>query len=288
MYQGVSYLCHVTHSRGFTYSHKTGTCAYEGGGEAFGMRDNEREKNTNQRTVLNGIEMVHRLHICDALRKQHMAVITPIDVIAGISGKYGSNSSDYFSTNSSSGQIHLAKYKNKPTGEPTEAQTLHRQMFGKQMRQVNAWLLANRPNAVNGDRGTAAYQKALSLKKQMRLSNVRQVVIKYMDEEGNVTLPSGSAVSGGTETDPSITHQLTLEVSPADAGTVTGGGVYTHGQAATLVATAKSGYKFSQWSDGDTSASRTLVITEDRTLTAVFTSTTTSGGGVSGGEDALE
>ena len=116
-----------------------------GGGEALGMRDNEREKNTNQRTVLNGIEMVHRLHICDALRKQHMAVITPIDVIAGISGKYGSNSSDYFSTNSSSGQIHLAKYKNKPTGEPTEAQTLHRQMFGKQMRQVNAWLLANRP-----------------------------------------------------------------------------------------------------------------------------------------------
>lgn len=76
------------------------------------MRDNEREKNTNQRTVLNGIEMVHRLHICDALRKQHMAVITPIDVIAGISGKYGSKSSDYFSTNSSSGQIHLAKYKN--------------------------------------------------------------------------------------------------------------------------------------------------------------------------------
>ena len=259
-----------------------------GGGEALGMRDNEREKNTNQRTVLNGIEMVHRLHICDALRKQHMAVITPIDVIAGISGKYGSNSSDYFSTNSSSGQIHLAKYKNKPIGEPTEAQTLHRQMFGKQMRQVNAWLLANRPNAVNGDRGTAAYQKALSLKKQMRLSNVRQVVIKYMDAEGNVTLPSGSAVSGGTETDPSITHQLTLEVSPADAGTVTGGGVYTHGQAATLVATAKSGYKFSQWSDGDTSASRTLVINEDRTLTAVFTSTTTSGGGVSGGEDALE
>ena len=161
-------------------------------------------------------------------------------------------------------------------------------MFGKQMRQVNAWLLANRPNAENGDRGTAAYQKALSLKKQMRLSNVRQVVIKYMDEEGNVSLPSGSAVSGGTEADPSITHQLTLEVSPADAGTVTGGGVYTHGQAATLVATAKSGYKFSQWSDGDTSASRTLVINEDRTLTAVFTSTTTSGGGVSGGEDALE
>ena len=54
--------------------------------------------------------------------------------------------------------------------------------------------------------------------------------------------------------------------------------MYTHGQAATLVATAKSGYKFSRWSVGDTSASRTLVITEDRTLTAVTGREVPSGG----------
>ena len=35
-------------------------------------------------------------------------------------------------------------------------------------------------------------------------------------------------------------------------------------------------------------ASSVMAVKEARTLTAVFTSTTTSGGGVSGGEDALE
>ena len=51
-----------------------------------------------------------------------MARITPIDVIKGISGKYGSGSRDYFATNSSSNRIHLAKYFNKPTGPVTEKQ----------------------------------------------------------------------------------------------------------------------------------------------------------------------
>ena len=51
-----------------------------------------------------------------------MARITPIDVIKGISGKYGNGSSDYFATNSSSNRIHLAKYVNKPTGPATEKQ----------------------------------------------------------------------------------------------------------------------------------------------------------------------
>ena len=63
-----------------------------------------------------------------------MAIVRPIDVIKGISGKYGSGSSDYFATNRSSSVIHL--------------------------------------------------------------SNVRQVVIKYMDAEGNVTLPASGTTSG--------------------------------------------------------------------------------------------
>ena len=79
------------------------------------MRDSNgmhRESFTFTRTVLNGIEMVRGLHIREALRKTTMARITPIDVIKGISGKYGNGSSDYFATNSSSNRIHLAKYLN--------------------------------------------------------------------------------------------------------------------------------------------------------------------------------
>ena len=37
---------------------------------------------------------------------------------------------------------------------------------------------------------------------------------------------------------------------------------------------ASSDYTFSRWSDGDTSASRTVTVNEDMSLTAYFTKTT--------------
>ena len=51
-----------------------------------------------------------------------MAKITPIDVIKGISGKYGNGSNDYFATNSSSNKIRLAKFTNPFQGPPKEKQ----------------------------------------------------------------------------------------------------------------------------------------------------------------------
>ena len=115
-----------------------------------------------------------------------MARITPIDVIKGISGKYGSGSNDYFATNTSSNRIHLAKYLNKPTGPATELQVAQMQAFATQQKMAAAWLRANRPSEENGPKGTEAYQEAQALKKLAHLSNVRQIVLKYMDEEGNV------------------------------------------------------------------------------------------------------
>jgi len=70
--------------------------------------------------------------------------------------------------------------------------------FATQAKQASAWLRANHPSKENGDNGTEAYQEAQSLKRQMHLSNVRQVVIKYMAEDGTVTLPSGSSGSSGS------------------------------------------------------------------------------------------
>ena len=110
-----------------------------------------------------------------------MARITAIDVIKGISGKYGGGSSDYFATNSSSNRIHLAKYVNKPTGDPTESQLKQMAKFSTQAKQASAWLRANHPSTENGKLGTEVYQQAQALKRQMHLSNVRQIVIKYMD-----------------------------------------------------------------------------------------------------------
>ena len=87
-----------------------------------------------------------------------MARITPIDVIKGISGKYGSGSNDYFATNPSSNRIHLAKYLNKPTGPATELQLAQMQDFATQQKMAAAGLRTNRSSEENAPNGTEAYQ----------------------------------------------------------------------------------------------------------------------------------
>lgn len=65
----------------------------------------------------------------------------------------------------------------------------------------------------------------------------------------------------------------TLTVTAGTGGTVTGGGTYESGTTATLTATPSDGYKFVQWSDGDTNATRTVTVTADKTYTAEFAKT---------------
>ncbi|MGM9718919.1 MAG: hypothetical protein ACI3YQ_11780, partial [Prevotella sp.] len=63
----------------------------------------------------------------------------------------------------------------------------------------------------------------------------------------------------------------TVESNNEAWGTVEGGGEYPEGTEVNIVAKPKSGYKFTQWSDGDTNASRTYVTkAEAETLTATF------------------
>ena len=56
----------------------------------------------------------------------------------------------------------------------------------------------------------------------------------------------------------------------AENGVVTGGGVYVEGEYVTLTATANEGYKFIQWSDGNTDNPRVVTVTSDVTYTAEF------------------
>ncbi len=129
-----------------------------------------------------------------------MARIIPIDVVKGISGKYGGNSEDYFATNSSSNKIRLAKLKNPYKGPATEKQLAQREKFATKQAACTAWLIANRPGTATGEKGTALYQQALKLKRSFALSNVNQVIYKYMDDQGNIKLPSASSdsTSGGS------------------------------------------------------------------------------------------
>ena len=84
----------------------------------------------------------------------------------------------------------------------------------------------------------------------------------------------------GGESDPSNTVQvqvgnpmytITTNVSPANGGTVTGGGTYPAGSTVTLTANANPSYTFSQWNDGSTDNPRTITVNANATYTATFT-----------------
>jgi hypothetical protein len=119
-----------------------------------------------------------------------MATVDTIDVVTGLHGKYGSNRKDYFATNTSSKKIRLARLNNPYKGPATEKQLAHMESFKSKALKASAWLNANKPSEANGEKGTEAYQLAQRIKRQLALSNVRQVVCKYMDEEGTVKLPT--------------------------------------------------------------------------------------------------
>lgn len=215
-----------------------------------------------------------------------MAKIIPIDVIKGISGKYGNQSSDYFATNRSSNQIHLAKLNNPYQGPPTEKQKAQQAKFAARQVVSTAWLNANRPSETTGEKGTADYQMVQRMKRQMGLSNINQVLHKYMGEDNVIRLPHSDEFqapgedAGGTGTKRRFT--ITLTSANLEQGTVSGGGTYDEGSRATIHATPKSGFAFDKWSDGNTQSVRTLTVNADLSLTATFKTATTEGGGSSG------
>lgn len=71
---------------------------------------------------------------------------------------------------------------------------------------------------------------------------------------------------------PTIT--VTTEASPAEGGTVTGGGTYESGSTVTVTAIPNSGYAFSHWEIGGVNVGTTNpalgALTEDTAITAVF------------------
>lgn len=64
--------------------------------------------------------------------------------------------------------------------------------------------------------------------------------------------------------------RVTVTSSYGSLGTVEGGGEYNEGETATITVTPNYGYLFSRWSDGSTDNPRSLVVTQDTTLTAIF------------------
>ena len=106
------------------------------------------------------------------------------------------------------------------------------------------------------------------------------------DGNGGDSGSDGGSDNGGTGSDGggSSVQKYTLTVTSADSqmGSVTGGGEYEAGTQATVTAVANSGYQFKQWSDGNTSATRSVTVNSNLTLTATFEAES------SGGEDPEE
>lgn len=97
---------------------------------------------------------------------------------------------------------------------------------------------------------------------------VAQVVIggKILDAMIGSVVKKSIVVSG----DQRDYYNLSLLVSPAAGGIVTGAGRYVAGSSIPVSATPNSGYRFVRWSDGNTNASRNVVVSNDITLTAEF------------------
>jgi uncharacterized repeat protein (TIGR02543 family) len=84
---------------------------------------------------------------------------------------------------------------------------------------------------------------------------------------GNKTLVANFIVEGTQQT-------ISTSANPVAGGTTSGGGIYASGDSATVVATAKPGYVFSKWQEGNTtvstSPSYTFTVGGSRTLVAKF------------------
>lgn len=66
--------------------------------------------------------------------------------------------------------------------------------------------------------------------------------------------------------------EITVTVSPTEAGTVSGGGTYEEGSIVTLTATPNTGWVFSKWEGDETGVSNPITVTMDanKAITAVF------------------
>ena len=140
--------------------------------------------------------------------------------------------------------------------------------------------------------------------------------VALVPASGTVTVTLSQAVNSGTvhivvtkpQRQPYIqdievggapqSYTISVSADPTNGGTATGGGTFTQGASCTVVATANSGYDFTNWTEAgnvvSTQANYTFTVTGNRTLVANFTAqpqefnisvsaNPTNGGNVTGG-----
>ena len=83
-------------------------------------------------------------------------------------------------------------------------------------------------------------------------------------------LTSNTSITAYFVSNNAIQYTLTVNSADPTMGSVSGGGTYSEDAAATLTATANSGYHFTHWQDGNTQNPRTIIVSSNATYTAYF------------------
>lgn len=125
------------------------------------------------------------------------------------------------------------------------------------------------------------FTPSTEIKSELKATSINITCFNRNGEVVKRVNSSNSSVDDGVE-------KYTVSLTATQGGTVSGGGTYAAGTEVTITATANSGYTFSKWSDGNTSASRKITVDENISLQAQFTSDDNPLGGGGSGTPDLE
>ncbi|MCI9598859.1 MAG: hypothetical protein HFE75_16610 [Firmicutes bacterium] len=116
--------------------------------------------------------------------------------------------------------------------------------------------------------GTYTYGKSITIKATPKAG---YHFVKWND--GNTSASRTVTVGSNatyTATFKANDYSVTVKTANSTMGTASGGGKYSYLSKITIIANPKSGYQFTKWSDGVTSASRSVTVKGNATYTAEF------------------
>ena len=125
------------------------------------------------------------------------------------------------------------------------------------------------------DMDVAGYVNYVTSAQAMASDATFQMIVNGADTTINATMLIGNTYYVLTYTHvgaPVVPDSINVTVLAADAamGTVTGSGRYEVGETITITAVANAGFHFVSWNDGNTEATRQIVVEGDATYTATF------------------
>lgn len=113
--------------------------------------------------------------------------ITPIDVIASVSGKISKNSDTFVVLNPQTGKMHT-QHVSKEKIEKSDKQLAVMSKFLKRQKLMSKWFAENKPSTEN-PKGTELYQTLYAeYKSQNKIGSMQHFVKSLMTDEGEIVL----------------------------------------------------------------------------------------------------